>query len=589
MRSSLAAALVVALGSTTAWALPPNTLLAPASAGALHPGLYREGANHHVGDDSFVAQYGRAPTPRDSEPARMHAHFAYVRAWLANRPATKPELAAQRAKVLAAFDAYIAGGTTPDNAHVPWRTPVFIDDAGTICAVGFLIQETAGRPLADKIATRHRYDLLEDIAADMPDVRVWVATSGLTLEELASIQPAYAEPEVHTWRTWDLAKHPHADGPYDVAGVAGTFRHNRMEGAWTVTAKDGKVVGSGEMTHGAGAWTSFYPTGAKLAEGRYQGNRAVGPWKLFHASGNLAAEGSFSGGDRAGRWRFYYDTPAKTPIAIGSFAADGWVTGTWKHFDATGALIATSRTETPTQFDDSDITTDGGEGSLLDIVARPGGVHHAIHQGTVGGNAQRLDMYAQGKEHLYVQAAFGRETMFDADGHQLVRSEAGAWTASECGWSHVRKEVAHEGDVVRLHGVLYQDARRRNHATGQDMIGGGGGNGEPDPGPRCRGATAVTGARASALDALIAEREQVRAIPPAFVRAQVLGEDTARVLTDDDKARVSDMTDILARNMSMYIEWPHIDGAFTQAFGTMAGRFTFHWYDGDPERDVATD
>lgn len=63
------------------------------------------------------------------------------------------------------LDDYIAHGVTPTNAHLPWRTAVFIDDAGAICAVGYLIERSAGRALAERIAAEHRYDFLEDIAA----------------------------------------------------------------------------------------------------------------------------------------------------------------------------------------------------------------------------------------------------------------------------------------------------------------------------------------------------------------------------------------------------------------------------------------
>jgi hypothetical protein len=566
----LAAVLAVALSSTAAYALPPNS-------------PYREGANHHVGDASFIAKFGRRPTARDSEAVRMHEHFAYVRALLAARPPTKPELAAQRAKILAAFDAYIAKGTTPENEHLPWRTPVFIDDHHTICAVGYLIEQTAGRELAEKIAARHRYDLLDDIAADMPEVRDWVAASGLTLEELASIQPAYTEPEANTWRTWDLAKHPHPDGAYDHGGVRGTFHKNRMEGTWTVTADGGtQQLGKGDFERGAGAWTSFYPTGEKLAEGRYADNRATGPWKLYFASGNLAAEGSFDGGDRAGPWRFYYDTPKKTPIATGSFTSGGYVTGTWRHYDATGALIAKSRIATPDLWGDTDWAVDGGEGSLLDLTAAADGIHHQIHQGTVGGVPQRLDSYWRGHERIYVQEAFGHVTTFDAEGHALVHGADGTWTASDCGWSKTRKDIARIGDIVRMHGLLYKDVRRRMHASRQDMVGWASGVTD-DAGPTCKTPRAITGPRAHELDQLIADRDRTHAIPPSFVRAQVLGEDTANdSLTDEDKARVADMAEILAHNMSMYIEC-----AFTQLFGTLPGRTTWHWYDGDPERGAS--
>jgi hypothetical protein len=206
-----------------------------------------------------------------------------------------------------------------------------------------------------------------------------------------------------------------------------------------------------------------------------------------------------------------------------------------------------------------------------------------IHQGTVASALQRLDMYARGGEHLYVQSAFGHEEMFDAGGNLLVRGDDGSWTSSDCGWSHVRKQVARDGDVARLHGVLYNDAALRVHATGVDVIGGSD-IGE-DHGPTCRDPHAVTGARATELDALIADRDRVHAIPPAFVRARVLGEAGATAaLSAEDRARVADMTRILASNMSMYLEWPHIDGAFVQLFATLPGRVTWHWFDGDPER-----
>ena len=100
-----------------------------------------------------------------------------------------------RQKLLAYLDAYIAHGTTPDNEHLPWRTPVFIDDAGTICAVG-----TSGHALAEKIASTHRYSFIEDIATDMPEVQAWVAQSGFTLDELGQIQPGYMGPEAVQWR-----------------------------------------------------------------------------------------------------------------------------------------------------------------------------------------------------------------------------------------------------------------------------------------------------------------------------------------------------------------------------------------------------
>jgi len=176
------------------WAL----LLVAGSASALpNPDpRFRPGANHHLGDDSFVAAHGRAPTEADTEAARMKLHLQHVRALLAASPATRPELAARRAELLGYLDDYIAKGITPKNSTLPWRSAVFIDDGGAICAVGYLIERSAGRAVAERVAAAHRLDFLEDIAAAMPDVRAWIDGSGFTLRELASIQPGYEGPDV---------------------------------------------------------------------------------------------------------------------------------------------------------------------------------------------------------------------------------------------------------------------------------------------------------------------------------------------------------------------------------------------------------
>jgi hypothetical protein len=577
MAMRLTAALPILLVASTGFALPrPNSHV-------------RAGANHHLGDDSFVAKYGHNVDAHASERDRMHQHLQYVRDWLASRPATRPELARRRAEILAQFDAYIANNTTPKNAHVPWRTPVFIDDEGTICAVGYLIQQTTTPELPQRIARAHRYDFIEDIAAAMPEVAEWVASSGFTLDEIAHIQPAYSEPEVKTWRTWDLAKYKPADGPYDKLSSRGVFKHARMEGRWIAYSRSSdanaeeRIVGRGDMTHGDGAWTSFYDDGKLFAQGPYADNVAEGAWKLYHPSGNLAAEGAFASGNRAGLWQFYYDTPDKTPIAIGRFAASGEVTGKWRHFDDHGALVATTWAETPDQWQDTDWEVDGGEGFMLDITARPGEIKHASHRGTVNSEPQTLDMYALGGERIYVHSAYRHETMFDDHGARLVHGEHGAWRAADCQWNAKRKAYAQRGDLVPLHGALYTDARRRANPQHEGV----GGSGAEDPGPACGPEVAVPAARATRLDALLAARDEVRALTPQFVRSAVLREELPEdQLSDADRdnlKQAGDLTRVLEQNMSMYIEWPHIDGRFVELFGRMAGRKFMPWASGDPE------
>jgi hypothetical protein len=69
------------------------------------------------------------------------------------------------------------------------RKPCFIDDGGNICAVGYLVEQTAGRAAAEAINARHQYDEL--LAMDDPTLLAWATKSGFTLTELAMIQPTY--------------------------------------------------------------------------------------------------------------------------------------------------------------------------------------------------------------------------------------------------------------------------------------------------------------------------------------------------------------------------------------------------------------
>jgi hypothetical protein len=559
----------VSLFASTSLALPPNSKL-------------RQGANHHVGDEGFIAKFGRPPNKHDGEKVRMQTHLQHIHDWLASRPATKPELDAKRKQILGYLADYIAKGTTPRNKFLPWRTPVFIDDEGTICAVGSLIERSVGRALPEQIAKQHRYEFIDEIAREMPDVQAWVEASGLTLEEIAAIQPAYSEPAVNTWRTWDLVKHAPKDGAYEKHGWTGTFRHKRMEGTWSVRDDQGQLLGQGEMKHGAGTWVSFYPDGKRFGEGPYVNNRAQGAWKLFHKSGNLAAEGSFSRGNRSGNWKFYYDAPEQTPIAIGRFDRSGAVDGRWQHFDSAGKLFATSRNATPEQWHDDNWYVDGGEGFLIDIEPGDDGVRHQIHQGDVNSAEQKLESFALGNERVFIHSAFGHETTYDADGLELEHTAKG-WQASACGWATKRKQIAHEGDLTRLHGLLYQEAR--NRLPDEKRIYDSDGT---DPGPTCRPAQPVDTDRGQRLDALLATSNRVRAIAPEFMRQAVLyqNEDANEDDTDAPRAPTDqDLAHILAENMTMYIEWPHIDGRFTALYSTMAGRITWNWTDGDPDRD----
>lgn len=511
-----------------------------------HARGFVEGANHHVGDAGFVAAHHRTFGAGDAEAERMHAHLSHMRATLGARAATRPELQARRAELLGYLDEYIQEGITPVNTRLPWRTPVFIDERGDICAVGYLIERSTGsRALPERIAEGHRYDFLEDIAAAMPEVRAWAEGSGFTLDELASIQPGYTAPEASRWGFVPfLGSAP--DGPYESTAASvvtrGSVRGHAMDGAWTVTM-EGKTVGRGTLRAGAGTWRSYYPDGKLMAEGPFVRGRPDGAWRLFHPSGNVAAEGAFAAGARVGTWQFFYDRPRRALLADGAFHGRA-IAGTWRHHDAAGHLLAVSREVVPPGW--------SGTGTLLDVAPGRDGVHRWVHQGNVVGDHVRLDMLSDGSEPVFRTFASGK--LYDADGNELVK-RGGGWTAADCGWSAARKRAAHASDLVTLHGLTFRSRGDDEEKT-------------------CATPRPVAAARAVHLDAIARYLEAVREPSPAFVRDLAL----ANVGIDDDAdwvaERRTDAADLprpLAANMTWYVEWPHVDGRFVRVFETLPG------------------
>jgi len=100
------------------------------------------------------------------------------------------DLKTRRIHLLDLLNEYWTNGIFPKNYdYVGQRKPCFIDKDGAICAVGYLIEKTTSRQVADYINSKHKYDEL--LTMNNSTVNNWVLTSGLTIEECAMIQPTY--------------------------------------------------------------------------------------------------------------------------------------------------------------------------------------------------------------------------------------------------------------------------------------------------------------------------------------------------------------------------------------------------------------
>ena len=154
--------------------------------------LATDQVNTLVGNAGYVAATGHAPTTATNDEDRVQAHLAYAERVLRQQPATgmSPTLMARRAHLLDLLHRYWVAGVFPRNFdYAGERRPCFIDRAGRLCAVGYLVAETAGRPAAERINAAHQYDLIADMRT--PSLAQWVEHSGLTKAECALIQPTY--------------------------------------------------------------------------------------------------------------------------------------------------------------------------------------------------------------------------------------------------------------------------------------------------------------------------------------------------------------------------------------------------------------
>lgn len=147
--------------------------------------------NAVVGDASLKRIFGFVPTHLD-EQLRIKTHLAYIEQLLRQKDVThlSPMCRNKRLYLLDKLHEYWVEGRFPQNFDfLMERRPCFIDKLGSICAVGYLIEQDIGRDMAEFINIRHKYDYI--LSINEPELLNWINQSGLTVEECAMIQPTY--------------------------------------------------------------------------------------------------------------------------------------------------------------------------------------------------------------------------------------------------------------------------------------------------------------------------------------------------------------------------------------------------------------
>ncbi|MCA9669524.1 MAG: hypothetical protein KC503_28210 [Myxococcales bacterium] len=147
---------------------------------------------------SANARSANAPTLTKAQRAlvevdrvRIQRHLELVESLLRARDVShlSESLKAARARNLDLLHRYWKAGVFPHNHRVAGRRPIFIDDGGRACAVGYLMLHNGGAAAARAVAARENLAYVEQIKTR--GAHTWIATSGLTAAEAALIQPSY--------------------------------------------------------------------------------------------------------------------------------------------------------------------------------------------------------------------------------------------------------------------------------------------------------------------------------------------------------------------------------------------------------------
>jgi hypothetical protein len=146
-------------------------------------------ADFIVGDGDFNQVRPEHPTDPATERINHTLRLQYIEQLLRSRDVSDmpEELRAERMRNLDRLHNYWVRAEYPVNYDHPtaWE-PCFIDRDGAVCAVGYLVEQSVGRDVAEKINARYHFATVKKI--DAPELAGWIEHSGLTKAEVVTIQ-----------------------------------------------------------------------------------------------------------------------------------------------------------------------------------------------------------------------------------------------------------------------------------------------------------------------------------------------------------------------------------------------------------------
>jgi hypothetical protein len=133
-----------------------------------------------------------------AESVRLRAHFDSVDQELRSRDASglTDQQRAMRNQLISWLRDYRNAGRFPENDKFADRAmPFFRDSHGTLCAMAYLVDRSGRGDIVDHIAKTRNNAFIRELTDDQALV-AWLETSGLTVDEVARIQPMYGSPVI---------------------------------------------------------------------------------------------------------------------------------------------------------------------------------------------------------------------------------------------------------------------------------------------------------------------------------------------------------------------------------------------------------
>jgi antitoxin component YwqK of YwqJK toxin-antitoxin module len=220
----------------------------------------------------------------EGEARVMHSEREYIQAHLAcvldilrseNTDHLSAEQKSTRANLVNELAQYRLAGNFPVNYYRTERIPVFIDEHGTHCAVGYLMMKTGHEEMAQRISKADNYVWVKDIHdAEVP---AWQEWSGFSVENLKLIQGAYdfyMPNAFYLPNKYETPQQPICTTAYFTDATTGRPLPHTPENLWC----------KGEGKNGVlnGRWEQNYAVDMPWIVGYYENGKRTGSWEEYY-------------------------------------------------------------------------------------------------------------------------------------------------------------------------------------------------------------------------------------------------------------------------------------------------------------------